>query len=74
MAIRKSIKVTLGVVLVNTSTRPHHEGTGEYSPKPASGGSYRSVCSHMKDVSHEDIQCLYNITVAVALTQECQMV
>lgn len=66
--------MTLGVLLVNTSTRPQHEGTGKYSPKTASGGSYRSVCSQMEDVSHEDIQCLYNIIVAVALTQECQMV
>jgi len=32
--------VTLRVVLVNTSTRPQHEGTGEYSPQTASGGSY----------------------------------
>lgn len=74
VAIRKSIKVTLGVGHVNTSTHPHHEGTGEYSPKTASEGSYRSLCSQMEHESHEDIKSLYNIVMTVPLTQEYQMV
>jgi hypothetical protein len=41
--------------------------------KTAPGGSYRSFLSHIKDVSHADVKCLYNF-MTISLTQKYQMV